>query len=112
MADTAPVDGPITLINVFEIPAELVDDFVEKWQEGAAVMAAQPGFRDARLHKAVSSDSRFQLINVAHWDTQVHLTAALANPAFQNAVAANAHLPMSATPGVYRIAAELEPTHD
>jgi heme oxygenase (mycobilin-producing) len=55
----APRDGPVTLINVFEVPAEEVD-----------------AFRDTRLHRAVSPQARFQLVNVAHWDSQAQLDAA------------------------------------
>lgn len=77
---------PVTLINVFEVPAEQVDEFVELWRERAAIMSRQPGFRDSRLHRATSSDARFALVNVAHWDSHEALQAATAHPEFQAAI--------------------------
>jgi heme oxygenase (mycobilin-producing) len=102
---------PVTLINVFEVPAEQVDEFVASWRERAAIMSRQPGFRDSRLHRAVSSDARFQLVNVAHWDSQEALQAATANPEFQAAIRAVGELPgirFSANPAVYREVAHFD----
>jgi heme-degrading monooxygenase HmoA len=61
--------GPITLINVFEIDSRDVELFLREWQERAQFMGRQPGFRSLRLHRALNPDSRFQLINVAEWDS-------------------------------------------
>jgi heme oxygenase (mycobilin-producing) len=72
-----PADGPITLINIFEVRAGQVEEFIAQWRGRAESMAAAPGFRDAKLHRAVSSQARFQLVNVAHWDSQADLEAAL-----------------------------------
>lgn len=96
---------PVTLINVFEVPAEQVDEFVALWRERAAIMSRQPGFRDSRLHRAISSDTRFQLVNVAHWDSHEAWQAATANPEFQAAIRAVGEQPgirFSASPALYR----------
>lgn len=104
----APHDGPVTLINVFEVPVEQVEAFVEQWRVRAQIMADAPGFRDTRLHRAVSPQARFQLVNVAHWDSQAQLNAAQNNRAFQDrlrALRADPELRFTANPVVYEVVA-------
>lgn len=84
--------GPVTFINVFEIPREDVEVFKEGWHRLAGIMASAPGFRDARLHEAISDETRFQLVNVAQWDSEQVWRDAAANPemrAASQAAAAN-----------------------
>lgn len=76
-------DDGVTFINVFEIPADRVDEFVETWRERAKLMRDAPGFRDAKLHRALLPDSRFQLVNVTHYDSKEALEAAGKNQVFQ-----------------------------
>ena len=102
--------GPITLINVFEIdPAEL-ESFLGEWRNRAEFMSRQPGFRSFRLHRAVSPDAAFQLVNVAEWDSTDALRAATAQPEFQASVrrSLDEH-EVTAHPGVYRVAVEVTP---
>jgi heme oxygenase (mycobilin-producing) len=81
---TGPTDaGPVTLINVFEIPAEQIDAFIDGWAERARIMSTHPGFRDTRLHRALAPEGRFQLVNVAHWDSAESYAAAQADPDFR-----------------------------
>jgi heme-degrading monooxygenase HmoA len=105
-----PADGPITLINIFEVRAGQVEEFIAQWRGRAESMAAAPGFRDAKLHRAVSSQARFQLVNVAHWDSQADLEAALSGDAFQNGIRAlreDPRMRFSAYPALYEVAAVL-----
>lgn len=108
--NTSPGDGPITLINVFEVPADRVDAFVDQWRVRAELMATAPGFRDARLHRAVSAEARFQLVNVAHWDSEDQMNAALANDEFRrrvNALQDDPDTRFAAAPALYEVVAEL-----
>jgi heme-degrading monooxygenase HmoA len=57
--ETSP-DGPITVINVFEVPAERVGEFITQWRARAEIMAAAPGFRDTRLHRSKLPASSFE----------------------------------------------------
>ncbi|GIH14243.1 antibiotic biosynthesis monooxygenase family protein [Rugosimonospora africana] len=110
MALTPPGDGPITLINVFDVPVETVDEFIERWRVRAQLMTAAPGFRDARLHRAVTPDARFPLVNVAHWDSQADLEAAHAADAFQEQIRAlrdDARMAFSAYAASYELAVVL-----
>jgi heme-degrading monooxygenase HmoA len=105
-----PAAGPITVINVFEVPAEHVGEFIAQWRARAEIMAAAPGFRDTRLHRAASPQARFQLVNVAHWDSQADLEAAQGSGAFQDRIRALREDPQPrfpAYPAVYEIAAIL-----
>jgi heme-degrading monooxygenase HmoA len=79
-------ENGVTFINVIELPADAVDAFLEQWQERAKFMRDAPGFRDSRLHRAKLPGARFQLINIAHWDSAQAWQTATADPAFQAAI--------------------------
>jgi heme-degrading monooxygenase HmoA len=75
--------GTITLINIFEIDPGDLEPFLRGWQERAQFLSEQPGFRSFRLHRALSPDSRFQLVNVAERDSPEALHAATAQDFFE-----------------------------
>ena len=100
-------DDPITIMTIWEGSAEQVEEFIMQWRVRAEIMAAAPGFRDAKLHRAVSSQARFQLVNVAHWDSQAHLDAAHDNDEFRRSVRElheDPKMQITGTPGVYEVA--------
>lgn len=98
--DLPDPSGSTVLINVFELAARHVELFVPGWRHRAETMAGQPGFQSARLYRALYSDSRFQLVNVAHWDTRDDLRNAVNDPAFRAGFA---------TPGLRRGAVRAHP---
>ncbi len=107
--DSQPPSSPVTLINVFEVPAGHVAAFIVQWRERAALMSTKPGFVDSRLHRALSSQTRFQLVNVAHWDSREAYQAATADTEFQEritAALADPRVPISANPALYQVAVE------
>ncbi|MEV4437099.1 antibiotic biosynthesis monooxygenase family protein [Streptomyces sp. NPDC049555] len=110
--DSKPTDDTsVTFINVIEVPAEQVEMFIAQWRERARIMSTAPGFRDSRLHRAVTSQARFQLVNVAHWDSHEAWEAAMANPEFQarmRALEDDPNVKVSANPALYRVAATYE----
>ena len=74
----------IVLINPFEVPQETSDEqFLAGWQQAADYLQAQPGFVDARLHRAVSPDPRFRFINVARWESPEAFRAAVSSDGFR-----------------------------
>lgn len=109
-ADTHPAgEGPVTLINVFEVPAGQAETFLAQWRERAQGMSAQPGFRDAVMYRALSPDARFQFVNVSHWDSREAHEKATARPEFQAGVRAVAQDPrqqVSANPALYQAAVQ------
>jgi heme oxygenase (mycobilin-producing) len=106
--DSQPVDNvPVTLINVFEVPTDHVEAFIAQWRERAALMRTKPGFLDARLHRALSAESRFQLVNVAHWASREAFQAAVDDPQFQawvRTVIEDPQVPIAAHPALYQVA--------
>jgi heme-degrading monooxygenase HmoA len=101
-------DDTVTLINVVEIPADQIDRFMAGWKERAHILSSLPGFRDYALHRALLPDSRFQLVNVAHWDNREAFEAALANPEFQSLRETAIHeidCGVTASPALYRVVA-------
>ena len=98
---------PITLINVFEIRQDDVGEFQREWQERAEFLRRQPGFRSLRLHRALSPDARFQLVNVAEWDSAEALRAATALDFFQqSAQRSMQQFAVAANPAIYRVVIE------
>ena len=109
----SPEDHSITLINSFEVPADQVEEFVTQWKARVEFLRGAPGFRDARLHRAVSPDARFQLVNVAHWDSEAQMNAALDQEAFQLGVRRlqeNPRTRFAANPAVYTVAVAVSPS--
>ncbi|MBN6041174.1 antibiotic biosynthesis monooxygenase [Amycolatopsis sp. 195334CR] len=99
-------DG-VTFINVFEIDADRVDEFVGHWRERAELLRGAPGFRDVRLHRALLPDSRFQLVNVAHWDSEEEWRAATqSHGQFQSSVAEAARV-ATPNPALYQVVVEI-----
>ncbi|MEV6071307.1 antibiotic biosynthesis monooxygenase family protein [Nocardia sp. NPDC052001] len=91
----------ITFINVFEIDTDHAEAFITRWSERAALMSTKPGFRDSRLHRARLSDTRFQLINVSHWDTREGWDAASARD--------DRTTPVTSSTGLYDVVVEFSP---
>jgi heme-degrading monooxygenase HmoA len=76
--------GPaVTFINIFEISADHLDAFIAQWKQRAALMSTKSGFIDSRLHRARCSETRFQLVNVSHWESREAWEAATADPDFR-----------------------------
>ncbi|MFD3645004.1 antibiotic biosynthesis monooxygenase family protein [Streptomyces cyaneofuscatus] len=101
---------PVTFINVFEIAADELDACVGKWEERARLMRDKPGFIDSRMHRARSTDSRFQLVNVSHWESQEAWEAATADPEFSSRTRAareETRQPITPNPAVYDVVVEL-----
>ena len=100
--------GSVTLINVFEIEPDKLESFLAGWRERATLMSKQPGFRSLRLHRALSPDFRFQLVNVAQWQTADALHAATAQERFIEGVRrAGDETGVTAHPGLYQVAVEI-----
>ncbi|MFJ2027615.1 antibiotic biosynthesis monooxygenase family protein [Streptomyces sp. NPDC087897] len=103
-------ESSVTFINVFEIAADELDAFIEKWEQRARLMRDKPGFIDSRMHRARSTDSRFQLVNVSHWESQEAWEAATADPDFGSRTRAareETRQPVTPNPGVYDVVVEL-----
>ena len=93
---------PVTFVNVFEVDPSEVDDFIEGWKQRGEIMRKQPGFRSFHLHRALTPDASYQLVNVAEWDSADALRAATQNEEFQASIRdAMTRFHVVAHPGVY-----------
>ncbi|MBW4447614.1 MAG: antibiotic biosynthesis monooxygenase [Spirirestis rafaelensis WJT71-NPBG6] len=63
------MSSPVVLINVFSVPQGSEEQFIKVWTEALELMKNEPGFIDAKLHRSLEKDARFQFINVAHWES-------------------------------------------
>jgi heme-degrading monooxygenase HmoA len=98
---------PITLINIFEIRRDDVDAFLQEWRQRAEFLGRQPGFRSLRLHRALSPNTRFQLVNVAEWDSAEALQAATSQDTFQQSAQRSVQqFTVAAHPAIYRVVIE------
>jgi heme-degrading monooxygenase HmoA len=84
-ADTT-VQGPVTLMNRFRVPAERDDAFHAVWTETSRYFTAQPGFVSLRLHRAVSAEADYRWVNVATWESEAHFRAAHGTEEFRRVV--------------------------
>lgn len=103
-------DSSVTFINVFEIDAEDVEAFVGKWEERARLMRDKPGFIDSRMHRSRATETRFQLVNVSHWESQEAWEAATADPDFTSrtdAAPRRTSRPVTPNAGVYDVVVDL-----
>jgi hypothetical protein len=76
MAPAAQAE-PVVLINVFEVPAGSVDAAIGYWEAARDFLRAQPGYVSTQLHQSLAPDARFQLVNVARWDSAAAFQAAM-----------------------------------
>lgn len=60
---------PLVLINLFSMPADMVDRFVDNWEANISRASGAPGFRGTRLHRAIDPDAQFPVVNIARWDS-------------------------------------------
>lgn len=95
---------PVTLINVYEVPAGQEEATLRYWERARDFMARQPGYRGTRLHRALSPQARFLLVNVAEWDSAQAFQAAAR--AMQGAELGAPPEGMTFTPGLYRVVRE------
>lgn len=108
-------ESVVTLINTVDVPAERVDEFLADWQRRADLMSTLPGFLDYTLHRALTEDTHFQLINVAHWESNEAFQEALNNPEFnelRESARRQFDFTVTATPALYRVVASAKAQHD
>jgi heme-degrading monooxygenase HmoA len=60
---------PAVLINVFEVPAEGDDAFVESWERARDLLREQPGYISTALHQTLMPQTDFRWVNIALWES-------------------------------------------
>jgi heme-degrading monooxygenase HmoA len=74
-------DGPVVLINEFNLAPDDTGPLLEVWADDAAYMKQQPGFISTQLHQGTAGSTTF--INVAIWESARALGRAFSSPEFQ-----------------------------
>ncbi len=67
---------PVILINPFSVPEGKVEEAISFWEAGRDFLAQQPGYISTKLHRAITPDAQYQLINVAEWESIEQFKAA------------------------------------
>ena len=102
---------PLVLINLFSMPAEMVDDFVANWESNIAVAGGARGFRGTRLHRALDPSATYPVVNIARWDSIEDWEATIRQHFVRTERDPNARLqgpqvgsgPVKAHPNLYRV---------
>ena len=96
---------PVTLINVFSVPAAKEPEFVQWWQGVKEHITKQEGFISGTFHNGIKAESRFNFINVAIWENEEVYWKA-----YETSVtpmkAKLGELGVEMTPALYRVAFE------
>ncbi|PRY38668.1 antibiotic biosynthesis monooxygenase family protein [Umezawaea tangerina] len=98
MADNAE---PLVLINLFSMPKEVVDRFIDGWENSTAAAKDAKGFRGTRLHRSLDPDAEFPVVNIARWDSVEEWQEAVGR--YFSAPAKGDRGPVSAKPGLYTV---------
>ncbi|GAB2535855.1 antibiotic biosynthesis monooxygenase family protein [Nocardia heshunensis] len=99
----------ITLIGALELPEDRIEQSIADLRERIALIHTAPGFRDARIHRRLSPDSRLGLVVVAQWDSVEAHDKALADRGLTG-LAAFAPDDVTVHGGRYEVAAEFHST--
>ncbi|HEX3336681.1 MAG TPA: antibiotic biosynthesis monooxygenase family protein [Jatrophihabitans sp.] len=59
----------VRFINLFTVPVGRDERFMQLWTRVNVYMAAQPGYRNHRLHRALSDDAAFRYVNYVEWES-------------------------------------------
>ncbi|WP_460219386.1 antibiotic biosynthesis monooxygenase family protein [Psychroserpens sp. MEBiC05023] len=57
------------LINPFEVPAGKLEASIKYWEACRDFLKMQPGYVSTKLHQSIKDDAKFELINVAVWES-------------------------------------------
>lgn len=94
----------IILINPFEVPSGKLEESVIYWEACRDFLKKQPGYISTKLHKSIKDDAKFELINVAEWESPKAFTEASQKMAKELGVPPTEGL--KANPSLYTIISE------
>jgi hypothetical protein len=75
----------VTLINIFEVPPGLDDEFVAWWERTGAFIGERIGPVPAALHRSSDPGARFRYVNVATIEDPAAWRSAVSAPGFPGA---------------------------
>ncbi len=94
----------IILINPFEVPEGKLEESVAYWEACRDFLKKQPGYISTKLHKSINGGAKFELINVAVWESPKAFTEASQKMANELGVPPTEGL--KANPSLYTVISE------
>lgn len=95
----------VRFINLFTVPVGRDERFLELWRRVNAYMVGKPGYRNHRLHRALSDDAPYRFVNYVEWDSE-QAWADAHDEGFRERVADPGWAEFSTTPAVFEIVHE------
>lgn len=71
-----PASADVVLINAFEVPENQREAVISAWENARDFLSTQPGYIDTALHGAITPNARFELVNIARWESAEAFMAA------------------------------------
>jgi heme-degrading monooxygenase HmoA len=97
------MSSSVVLINVFSVLQGSEEQFIKVWTEALELMKNEPGFIDAKLHRSIDKDAKFQFINVAHWESAEAWKNAFSKPQLK---AVGSQALFEQNPALYKVEVE------
>ncbi|MET8647882.1 antibiotic biosynthesis monooxygenase family protein [Streptomyces sp. NPDC057746] len=107
------VDGSVTVIKSYTVPADEAEYFVDVYRENARIMSTQPGFLRSRLHRELGDAPEARFVHIADWSSGTALDKATANPEWLASLRGmfdDPGLHITSEPAAYRVVVELHPS--
>jgi heme-degrading monooxygenase HmoA len=92
----------VRFINLFTVPVGRDERFFELWRRVNVYMAAQPGYLNHRLHRAIDDGAHYRYVNYVEWESK-DAWAAAHDDGFRERVADPGWAEFTTTPAVYDI---------
>lgn len=92
----------VTFINLFEVPVGEDEQFLVHWRQVNDYAQGKDGYLGHKLHRAVSTATRYRYVNVAQWASHEQFLAA-ADDGFRALVSAAGWSRFASTPGLYEV---------
>jgi heme-degrading monooxygenase HmoA len=89
----------VTLINIFEVPADDEDAFIAAWEKSRDYLMKLPAHIETALHQSLH-DEQFRFVNIAHWTSEEEFNDAVRSQGFRE-TAADLRWPMH--PALYQV---------
>ncbi len=94
----------IILINPFEVPKGKLEESIVYWEACRDFLKKEPGYISTKLHKSIKDGAKFELINVAVWESPKAFTEASQKMAKELGVPPTEGL--KANPSLYTVISE------
>jgi heme-degrading monooxygenase HmoA len=96
---TPDVAGGVALIDLFEVPDDQDERFLEGWERMREALAQQRGYLGTRLHRSLAP-ADFRFVDVARWSSPLMFARALKLADVEQAIEA---MPFRSHPALYSV---------